>query len=1307
MLVQSNSICFAEQTHRLYRPPWWVQVTQGSTPLDGSISPSPVVAAPRHEGRAAGSSEDASVGGANPMKRRRVAAPATPAMRPFRKAFRGVTWNAQALFSPDPDLSTAKQQVMERLARTHDFVMLQETHSTPGALAAWRPPSGYAYFHSHGNSTVGGVGILVDERFLQQFDLPVSEQLEEVVPGRVGALRLRGPAGRLDLFVVYAATGDAKQERWDMRQQLSGALIPPHQALSVVAGDWNYAAMTEDRFSASPLAWTGARDSSEEDHFQSVLGSPFELIEFEQHEFTNHSGTGRAKLDRAYANFGVDAQLDHLVSCVALPRPGKTSTHRPVSFRLVPPQRHTGQAAPLPESIVRTEEWATRVRLRHAEFLQQEVGTAPPSGNRSLVLLKRAMRAVAETMQAERGQQAKAADSDRLSILIRLLRAWDQGRVGAVRRLAVQWDLGQDLTIVKQWSEAGEQRIGRLRKEAMELARAAYVQDLRSHQSQAAEMPAAQHAQRRVQLMTKLKRLRPGASTTLQAVMDEAGHVQQEPEDMAKALCRHWSKVFAEQPAHADDIAAWLESAYPAGDGLEGMPSTNDKAWKLRRRDVARAVKLSGRSSPGPDGIPYAAWRSLGPNGVDALWSALRELGQENGIEQLEAAYHDSAGCDFNMGLLACIPKATTGTTAAGQAYVSPADTRPISMVDTSNRIMANAARLRWEGNLGAWICNEQRGFLPHRSMLANVIGLEHEAMRTSLLQSEGGLLLLDFAAAFPSISQRFIKAVLHHLGLPPAALRFVDALYHKTACQVQVKGVAFDGFEMRSGIRQGCPLSPLLFVTAMDGLLRIILREVSGSSVKAFADDTAVVFRSLKEDLPKLHNIFNRLARASNLRLNMKKCVLIPLGDRGPNAVKAYLERSGSPWFGTSVCTHGRYLGFEIGPGRETLSWAKPMQKARTRVGMWEWSRLGLFYSTQVWNIMIISLFAFVAQLERPPPAVLALETALLRKAAPGVGGWCRQAELHHLQRAYGFAGEYKAIAHTVRAAQLRVARYENIQHGGLQLRQREEELRVARRDTIYIDREFRWRAWMDAAHCIVLLANERELRRQGVRISAVEEEAAGSAPRPWTLAVLAKVRRNFQKAAGALIRRDDGYDALDWIRSKLAYWGVRDRREAVRCLCRIRELQATVPPRVFAAALGCIWNKWPTARRKQVRGRPCLLGCGHGEDSVQHYSGCPQVRQAARKWLGMEFRISHPLLHWVCAAPTCVEIEETLHWWSRVALLQYAVQQVTNGVRHGRGPLPASEEAQRALRQGLLEGVRGHSMARSLLRPLQQVSS
>ena len=119
---------------------------------------------------------------------------------PYRAKLRGATWNAQALFSVDGERQSAKQAILCKLASQHDFVILQETHSTEGALAIWRPPSGFRYFHSHGSQAVAGIGVLVRSSFLANFDPIPEHQLHELVPGRAGVLHLTGPTGCLDIF---------------------------------------------------------------------------------------------------------------------------------------------------------------------------------------------------------------------------------------------------------------------------------------------------------------------------------------------------------------------------------------------------------------------------------------------------------------------------------------------------------------------------------------------------------------------------------------------------------------------------------------------------------------------------------------------------------------------------------------------------------------------------------------------------------------------------------------------------------------------------------------------------------------------------------------------------------------------------------------------------------------------------------------------------------------------------------------------------------------------------------------------------
>ena len=162
--------------------------------------------------------------------------------------WRGVTWNSQALFSPDPLRQQRKRRCLENiLASAPGFVFLQELHSTPGSIYTWERPMGYILCYDHGTPAAAGVGILISRRFLRQFEMPLTDQLETIVPGHVAALRLRGPNGALDLVVTYLSTGGARADRERECSALGASLRPRTEVLSLMAGDFNYAAETCDR----------------------------------------------------------------------------------------------------------------------------------------------------------------------------------------------------------------------------------------------------------------------------------------------------------------------------------------------------------------------------------------------------------------------------------------------------------------------------------------------------------------------------------------------------------------------------------------------------------------------------------------------------------------------------------------------------------------------------------------------------------------------------------------------------------------------------------------------------------------------------------------------------------------------------------------------------------------------------------------------------------------------------------------------------------------------------------------------------
>ena len=103
----------------------------------------------------------------------------------------------------------------------------------------------------------------------------------------------------------------------------------------------------------------------------------------------------------------------------------------------------------------------------------------------------------------------------------------------------------------------------------------------------------------------------------------------------------------------------------------------------------------------------------------------------------------------------------------------------------------------------------------------------------------------------------------------------------------------------------------------------------------------------------------------------------------------------------------------------------------------------LGLFFSTQAWNVFIVSLLGFAAQLENPPPDLEEHMDRLIRKAAYCPGKWCSPEGATRLKEAFGFAGEFKHFGTMGKAAMFRTMHFENPLERGLHTRSRCNELR------------------------------------------------------------------------------------------------------------------------------------------------------------------------------------------------------------------------------------------------------------------------
>lgn len=257
---------------------------------------------------------------------------------------------------------------------------------------------------------------------------------------------------------------------------------------------------------------------------------------------------------------------------------------------------------------------------------------------------------------------------------------------------------------------------------------------------------------------------------------------------------RRWREFFEvpNQPVASSSVPTPLNRRSIGRDITTAAPS-------LSEVEVAIS-KLKNNKAAGPDNLPSELFK-YSPAIARHLWPLISDAWDSGNIP-----------LDWKEGIIVTIPK--KGDLSECKNW------RGITLLNTIQKIMAFIVLDRISPVVESCLRNEQAGFRKNKSCVDHINSLRIIVEQSSEWNSPLYLLFVDFERAFDTINRDSIWNCLRNIGTPEKIITIIHMLYQDAPNRARFKGIASEEFHIQRGVRQGCVLSPLLFLLVLDSVM-------------------------------------------------------------------------------------------------------------------------------------------------------------------------------------------------------------------------------------------------------------------------------------------------------------------------------------------------------------------------------------------------------------------------------------------------------------------------------------------------------
>ncbi|GJX53450.1 RNA-directed DNA polymerase, eukaryota, reverse transcriptase zinc-binding domain protein [Tanacetum coccineum] len=277
--------------------------------------------------------------------------------------------------------------------------------------------------------------------------------------------------------------------------------------------------------------------------------------------------------------------------------------------------------------------------------------------------------------------------------------------------------------------------------------------------------------------------------------------------------------------------------------------------------------------SPGPDGYTFAFYKKF--------WDTIKK-DVVGFVQDFFTSGSLPRGC--NASFIALIPKVPNPMVIS--------DFCPISLIGAQYKIITKVLANRLAKVIDLIIGHEQSAFIKNRQILDGPLMVSEAIQWCKRKNSKLLIFKIDFEKAFDSISWDFLFQVMHFMGFNDTWIKWISGCLSTATSSILINRSPTREFNISRGLRQGDPLSPFLFIIAMErlhvaledaiaaALYRCLKVNTLNLSHLFFADDVLFIGDRSRDNIKCLVSILECFHRVSGLKINYRKSNLIGVGN-------------------------------------------------------------------------------------------------------------------------------------------------------------------------------------------------------------------------------------------------------------------------------------------------------------------------------------------------------------------------------------------------------------------------------------------